>query len=75
MATGRGADDADDETDEEQVESEWHTWLAVIILVGGIALVLAPNWLVPGLIRGIGPVLVIVAVVGWLITWGYRKWS
>lgn len=63
------------DSDEEQVEREWHLWLAALAVVGGIALYVAPASLVPGLVRGLGPLLVVVGVVGWLIKETYQRWG
>lgn len=52
----------DDETDEEQVESEWHFWLLATLGLGGIALLLFPLETWPWL----GTLLVSIAVFGWI---------
>lgn len=65
----------DPDTDEEQVEREWHIWLLALLVVGGIGLAVAPGDIVPGLVAGLGPLFVILGVVGWLFLWAYKRWG
>jgi len=54
--------EADEPTDEEQVETEWHFWLLAVLVAGGVVLVIFPLEILPG----IGFVLIALAVVGWV---------
>lgn len=63
------------ESDAEQAESEWHAWLAGMVLVGGIALILVPDDFVPELLLGIGPLFVALGVLGWIIQWSIKKFG
>lgn len=61
------------ETDAEQAESEWHAWVAGMVIVGGIALIVVPDDFVPELLLGIGPFFVVLGVLGWAIQWYIKK--
>lgn len=74
MAADHESDDVDRETESAAVAREWHVWLAAMIVVGGAALILVPDYLVPELVRGLGPLLVLAGLVGWVAQWAYRRW-
>lgn len=73
MSTIEETDNDEAEEDAEAAESEWHAWLAGIVIVLGVALVVAPDDLVPELLVGIGPVVVVMGLLGWIIQWVYKK--
>jgi len=58
-----------DETDAEEVESEWFVWVFATLVVAGIALLFAPQDLAPRLLAGLAPVFVILGVTGWAFQW------
>lgn len=68
--------DVDEEAayDAEEPRSEWHVWLAGLLLAGGVALVLAPEGMVPGLVAGLGPLFVLLAVMAWAGQWAYERY-
>lgn len=64
-----------DESDAEQAESEWHAWLAGMVIVGGVALIVVPDSFVPELLIGIGPLFVALGALGWVIQWSIKKFG
>lgn len=58
--------------DAEEPQVEWHLWLAALLLVGGVALLVVPEGMVPGLVAGLGPLFVLLAVMAWAGQWAYR---
>lgn len=74
MAADAG-DDEEVDSEEEQVEREWHIWVVALLVVGGLGLVVAPEGMVPGLIGGLGPVFIILGVVGWVTKQAIQRWG
>lgn len=74
MTSPGETDQEDPETEAQAVESEWHVWLAGLIVVGGIALMVAPDWLVPELLAGLGPLFLALGIIGWAAQWVYKRW-
>lgn len=76
MSSDGGVDEGRDEaeSDVETTEGEWHAWLAAMVVVGGIALVAAPDRILPGLVVGLGPMFIVAGVVGWVVQWAYKRW-
>lgn len=61
------------EDDAEDVESEWHAWALGALVVAGIALFLAPRFLLPELLGGLGLFLVAIGVFGWVLKWAIDR--
>lgn len=59
--------------DAEEPASEWHVWLAGILVVGGAAILIAPEGMLPELVVGLAPILLLVAVIGFAGQWLYRR--
>ena len=68
-----GSDAEGGETDEEQLTSEWHTWLFGFLVVAGILLFAAPRDILPGLLGSLGLLFVALGVIGWVIKWGLAR--
>lgn len=75
MAPKGGVDDEESDSDEEQVEREYHIWLAAFVIIGGAIIMVAPDHQVPEIITGLGPLFLVLGVVGWLLTWAYKRWG
>lgn len=66
--------DEEAEYDADEPASEWHVWVAALLLVGGVAILLLPDELVPEFVAGFGPLFVFLAIVGWAGQWAYRRY-
>lgn len=60
--------------DAEEPHAEWLLWVAAIVIALGAGLLIAPPDLVPELVVGLGPFLVLLGVVGWLGQWLFRRY-
>jgi hypothetical protein len=60
--------------DAEEPAAEWHVWLGGILVVVGLAILFAPEGMLPEVAVGLAPILVAVAVVGFVGQWAYRHY-
>jgi|GEM_PF-4427301 len=60
--------------DADEPRVEWHLWLGALVLVGGLTLLVAPEGMVSGLVAGLGPLFVLLAVMAWAGQWAYRRY-
>lgn len=65
----------DDESEEEQLSSEWHTWLIGILVVAGILAFVAPRGMLPELAGSLGPLLIALGLIGWVAKWALARGS
>lgn len=73
MGTELKAGEDEAASDAEAAESERHAWLAGMVVVVGVALLVAPSGVIPEFVPGIGPVLVVLGIVGLVIQWTYKR--
>lgn len=59
----------DDESEEEQLTSEWHMWVIGILVVVGIVAIAAPSGILPELLGSLGPLLIALGLIGWVVQW------
>lgn len=72
-AAGQTESEAEAEEDAREVGSEWHVWLAVVLVVAGVVLLFAPRDLVPELLTYLGALLILAGVIGWLVQWAIGR--
>lgn len=75
MSPPESVGEAEVESDAESAKREWHAWVAGALIVGGIAIIAAPEYLVPDLIIGLAPAFIIVGALGWIIKWVYDEFN
>lgn len=69
-----GTDVHEEETyDAEEPQAEWHVWLAAVVGMIGVGALIAPADVVPELLVGLAPILVVVAAIAGVGQWLYRR--